>query len=158
MRILISTPTANVVDAEPIRYVRAEDETGAFGIFRRHAGFLTILSISVVSWRFDDGIERFAAVRGGILMVSGGDTVSIVTREAVLSDMLETLSETVVARMQQDQGAESSEKFIGRRIELAAMREIQRVVSASGSGFHQASPMAPGSLSRASPAMQSDTS
>ena len=50
MRLLITTPTAVVLDDPDVVGVRAEDESGSFGILSGHADFLTALTVSMVSW------------------------------------------------------------------------------------------------------------
>ena len=88
MKLTVSTPLAIVVDTEDVVHLRAEDATGAFGILRGHADFLTVLEISVVTWRDDKGDEHHVAVRGGMLEVRRGEDISIATREAVRGDDL----------------------------------------------------------------------
>ncbi len=88
MRLSVSTPLAIVVDRDDLAYLRAEDETGAFGILPGYADFLTALSVSVLTWRDRTGSEHHVAVRGGILEVRGGNTIIVATREAVCSDDL----------------------------------------------------------------------
>ena len=83
MRLAVTTPLAIIVDAHDVAHLRAEDETGAFGILRGHADFLTALSVSVVSWRDQAGGEHHLAVRGGMLEVRGGAAITVATREAV---------------------------------------------------------------------------
>jgi F-type H+-transporting ATPase subunit epsilon len=139
MRLSIATPLAIIVDATDVTCVRAEDETGAFGILQGHADFLTTLSVSVVTWR-DDGKDNHVAVRGGVLTVRGGDRVSIVTREAVGEDTLAALGDAVLARMRQEEESEVASRFVGTRMELAAMRQIERYVAAGGSRLHEPSP------------------
>ena len=51
MRLLITTPTAVVIDDPDVVAVRAEDESGGFGILKGHADLLTALTVSIVSWR-----------------------------------------------------------------------------------------------------------
>ena len=51
MRLLITDPTAVVADHADVASVRAEDESGGFGILTGHADLLTVLTVSVVSWR-----------------------------------------------------------------------------------------------------------
>ena len=77
MKLTITTPLAIAVEADDVMYLRAEDETGAFGILPGHADFLTALSVSVASWRDDRGTERHVAVRGGMLEVHGGSAIAI---------------------------------------------------------------------------------
>ncbi len=83
MRLLITTPTAVVVDDPDVVAVRAEDESGGFGILPGHADLLTVLTVSVVSWRRADDRRRFCALRRGVLSVTGGDQIAIATREAI---------------------------------------------------------------------------
>ena len=52
MRLLITTPTAVVIDDPNVVAVRAEDESGSFGILNGHADFLTALTVSVVLGAF----------------------------------------------------------------------------------------------------------
>jgi F-type H+-transporting ATPase subunit epsilon len=40
-----------VIDDPDVVAVRAEDESGSFGILSGHADFLTALTVSVVAWR-----------------------------------------------------------------------------------------------------------
>ena len=88
MRLLITTPTAVVVDDPDVTAVRAEDETGSFGILDRHADFLTVLTVSVVAWHRADSRRRYCAVRRGVLRVEGGSEVAVATREAIVGDDL----------------------------------------------------------------------
>ncbi len=73
MKLTVTTPLAIITKADNVVHVRAEDDTGAFGILRGHADFLTALAISVLSWRDEGGAEHHIAVRGGMLAVSGGE-------------------------------------------------------------------------------------
>ncbi len=72
MRLLITDPTAIVVDDADVTSLRAEDESGSFGILDGHADLLTALPISVVAWRRADGRLQYCAVRRGVLSVRGG--------------------------------------------------------------------------------------
>lgn len=126
MRLTVATPLAVVVDNAEVAHVRAEDDSGAFGILRGHADFVTSLAVSVVSWRGRDRAEHHVAVRGGVLQVRTGDTIEIATREAVASDDLLRLESEVLTRFRaqlQDERAASSDS---RRLYLAAIREIRR--------------------------------
>jgi F-type H+-transporting ATPase subunit epsilon len=44
LRLSISTPASILVDAAEIASLRAEDESGSFGILAGHADFLTVLT------------------------------------------------------------------------------------------------------------------
>jgi F-type H+-transporting ATPase subunit epsilon len=119
MKLLFTTPTALVVEAE-----------GAFGIEPRHARFLTTLPVSVVSWRDAEAAEHHVAVRGGVLIVEDGD-VQIATRQAIREDDLEALAHKIEEIFLQDAEAEEAERTSARRLHLATMRQIQRVLDAS---------------------------
>jgi F-type H+-transporting ATPase subunit epsilon len=124
MRLSVSTPLAIVVEVDNVTHLRAEDETGAFGILPRHAGFLTALTISVVTWRNQNGVEHHVAVRGGMLQVGDGDAIVIATREAICSDDLHHLETEVLTvfrrRLEEDQAARTD----AQRLYLAAIRQI----------------------------------
>jgi F-type H+-transporting ATPase subunit epsilon len=125
MRLIITTPTTIALDESSVRYIRAEDPSGAFGIARGHADFLTTLSICVVGWR-NGGGEHYVAVRGGVLRVRGGKSVEIATREAVTDDDLAHLRSEVLAAMAQNVEVERSARAGALGLEHAAIRQIYR--------------------------------
>lgn len=127
MRLRIVTPLSVVVD-EDILSLRAEDASGSFGILRGHAPFLTALVISIVSWRVAER-ERFCAVRGGVLTVSGsaaaGDAaVAIATREAVVGDELATLDRDVLARFRAQADEERIDHVETIHLQMSAIRRM----------------------------------
>ncbi len=136
--LVITTPTAVVVRSAAVTHLRAEDDSGAFGILPGHADLLTALSVSVVSWREADdnanananadengtGRERHCAVRGGVLTVSDGARIAVATREAVAGDDLAALERDVLTRFRQDRAAEGEARGGARRLRLAAVRHI----------------------------------
>lgn len=126
MKLVVATPAGIVVDADGVRHVRAEDATGAFGILPRHAEFLTVLEISVVTWRGDDGREHHVAVRGGVLAVTDGRQVEIATREAVAGHDLDALERAVVARYRAEAAAAAAATRETARLEAAIVRQILR--------------------------------
>lgn len=134
MRLVVTTPTALVVDVEQVRHVRGEDETGAFGILRGHADFLTTLPVSVVTWDCDDGSEGFVLVRGGLLTVHGGDLVEIAARGAYSRDDLASLGSDAIADLQRKDEEEDVARTTDTRLHLATMRQIQRVLEAGRGG------------------------
>jgi F-type H+-transporting ATPase subunit epsilon len=123
MRLRVTTPLAVVVEVDDVRHVRAEDETGMFGVQTHHAGLLTVLAISVLSWRDGAGHEHHVAVRCGVLSVRS-DVVEVATRDAVASDDLAQLERDVLARFRQQARAEEAARGSTARLELAAIRRI----------------------------------
>jgi F-type H+-transporting ATPase subunit epsilon len=124
MRLLITTPTGVVIDDGDVETVRAEDESGSFGILRGHADLLTALTVSVVSWRRVDGEERYCAVRRGVLTVADGNTVAIATREAAMGDDLNRLEADVLDRFRDAAEAERTARTESMRLHMRAIREI----------------------------------
>jgi F-type H+-transporting ATPase subunit epsilon len=124
MRLLITDPTAVVADHEDVVSLRAEDESGGFGILTGHADLLTVLPVSVVSWRHADGTMGYCAVRRGVLTVRDGMQVSIATREARRGDDLAALEASVVAQFQADAEAEQAGRVAAARLHTQAIRRI----------------------------------
>lgn len=131
MRLLVTTPVAVVVDAEDVRHVRAEDETGAFGILPGHADFITVLTVSVITWHNHVGDEHHVAVRGGVLTVRDGDLVEVATRDAVGEDTLRELGSAVLVRFQDDARLEEESRVSATRLHLAAIRQLQRYLESA---------------------------
>jgi F-type H+-transporting ATPase subunit epsilon len=125
VRLRIVTPLAVIVDEDGVVAMRAEDATGSFGIWPRHADFLTSLAISVVSWEGVSAARRYCAVRRGVLTVAGGH-IAIATREAVPGDDIATLDQTVLARFRADTETERTEHVESTRLHLNAIRQIMR--------------------------------
>lgn len=137
MKLVITTPLSTVADETGVTSMRAEDDTGAFGILPGHADFLTTLSVSVVSW-MTGGREHHVAVRGGVLTVRNGDEIAIVTREAVGEDTLAELGKAVIERMKQDEESEEASRMVGTRMELATMRQIEHYIATDSSRLRPA--------------------
>lgn len=135
MRLKVTTPLANVVDCVDVVQLTAEDETGSFGILEGHADFLTTLTVSVVSWVTSGGKHHHLAVRGGVLTIHAGRQIEIVTREAVGEETLEKLGGAVLDRMRKDEENEQAARLLSARMEVAAMRQIERYVAAGRSQF-----------------------
>jgi len=130
VRLIITTPVAVAVEVDDVVHVRAEDETGAFGILEHHDDFLTALSVSVVSWRRVTGVQTHCAVRGGVLSVSGGHQVAIATRQAIVGDDLQQLADKVVAELKRCAEQEEAAWTHSARMRLRVLRELSRSTAA----------------------------
>lgn len=126
MRLLITSPTAVVIDEQDVVAVRAEDESGSFGILDGHADFLTALTISVVSWHYAADRQRFCAVRRGVLSVTNGNEVAIATREAIPGDDLDRLEQVVLAQFRDALEAERTSRTESLQLQMKAIRQIVR--------------------------------
>ncbi len=124
MRLTIATPEAVVLRRDDIAALRAEDESGAFGIMPGHTAFLTALAPSVVSWRDAKGQEGHCAVRGGLLTVRGGQEIAIATRQAFLGDDVARLEETLRHEIAAAAERERVERVAAAQLQAAAIRRI----------------------------------
>lgn len=130
MRLTVSTPTAIIADVEDVRHVRAEDETGAFGILPGHTDLVTVLPVSVVTWRDEDGREGFVLVRQGVMTVREGSRVEVAARGGYRDDELHGLSETVLEELRRADDDEHVTRTSDTRLHLATMRQVERVLRA----------------------------
>ena len=126
MRLQIITPLSVAVDVPDIRALRAEDASGHFGILPGHAEFFSSLVISVVGGTGGEGTAHYCAVRGGMISVTGGQEITITTREAVPGDDLATLEADVLARFRAALEVEKTERVASTRLQLNAIRMIMR--------------------------------
>ena len=110
----------------------SEDDSGAFGILSGHADFLTVLSLSVATWRNSSGAEHHVALRGGMLEVRGGQTIAIATREALADDDLHRLETQVLAAYRRAADEETAMRSDAERLYLAAIRQIYRLLRPEG--------------------------
>jgi len=131
VKLRIATPVAVIAEEDGIRHLRAEDETGAFGILPGHADFVTTLATSVVTWRDAGDREHFVVVEGGVLMVRDGGDVEIATRNAVREKELGQLGRKVLEEVRLSRETEEEQRTTVHRMHLATMRQIQKVLDAS---------------------------
>ncbi len=134
MKLRIVTPLEVAVD-EDFASLKAEDDSGSFGILPHHADFLTALAVSVVSWKNAGGEWNHCAVRGGVLTVSGGSQVTVTTREAVRGADIEQLDATVLAKFRGEIETERVEHADATRLQLAAIRQIMQRLRRPESGL-----------------------
>jgi len=135
MRLFITTPTSVVVDQRDVVAIRAEDESGSFGILQGHADFLTALTVSVVSWHGSAPAQQFCAVRRGLLSISAGNEVAIATRAAILSDDLAQLERVILAQFREDLEAEQTARTDSLQLQMQAIRQIVRYLRPARSGI-----------------------
>ncbi len=140
MRLLITTPTAVVIDAVNVVSVRAEDESGGFGILNGHVDLLTALTISIVRWRDSDGREGYCAVRHGVLSVTNGSEIAIATREAISGDDLDHLESVVLAEFREAREAERSARTESLKLQMNAIRQIVRYLRPERPGIFGGGP------------------
>jgi F-type H+-transporting ATPase subunit epsilon len=126
LRLTISTPSIILVAEVAIVALRAEDESGSFGILPGHADFLTVLTPSVMRWRAADKAESFCAVEEGILRVSEGSKVNIACRNGVLGDSLADLEARIDAARAQRVDSGRKARVEQTRLHAQAVRQLLR--------------------------------
>jgi F-type H+-transporting ATPase subunit epsilon len=126
IHLTVTTPSQILVDSGDVAAVRAEDESGSFGILPGHADLLTALVPSVMRWRTSDGAAHLCAVRGGVFRVSSGRNVAVACREAVLGDSLEDLEGKVRAVRAQQIEAGRKARVEQVRLHALAVRQLLR--------------------------------
>ena len=126
MRLQITTPTAIVVDEANVSSIRAEDDSGSFGILNGHADLLTALNISIVSWHAADDQAHYCAVRRGVLSVSGRTDVAVATREAIVGDDLDQLEEIVLSMFRKRSETERTSRTESLQLQMKAIRQIMQ--------------------------------
>jgi F-type H+-transporting ATPase subunit epsilon len=137
MRLLITTPTSVVIDEQNVVAVRAEDESGSFGILDGHADLLTALAVSVVSWHHADDRQRFCAVRRGVLSITNGSEVAIATREAIAANNLARLEHEVLMQFRDELEAERTARTESLRLQMQAIRQIVRYLRPERPGLFE---------------------
>ncbi|MEN0073697.1 MAG: F0F1 ATP synthase subunit epsilon [Paracraurococcus sp.] len=130
MKLLLTDTLRVIVDQDDIVSLRAEDASGSFGILPGHADLLTVLAVSVLSWRQADGRQRFCALRGGIMTVRGGREIAIATREGRLGDSAEALERTVLAEFLAAVDAERAQRVAEAQMQLRVVRQVVRILHA----------------------------
>lgn len=144
LTLTVTTPLRIVIADQTVAAIRAEDASGSFGILPGHADFLTVIDAGVLRWRDlasdhdkdyrqpgpDDGRWQFAALRGGVMTVTGGRTVAIACREAILGDDLASLQ----ARVAQTRAAQTDSARHARshdaQLHSRAMRRLMQQLRA----------------------------
>ena len=125
----ILVPDAVVLSTRVVE-VQAADATGRFGLRTGHEPFVTVLAPSLLVYTDEAGRERYAAVDGGVLVLEG-DQVSVVTREAILSDSLEDVAVTAAAILDARRRQEEHAQVEFNELETALVRQLARVASRS---------------------------
>lgn len=124
--LTITTPSQIVVDRLAVSSIRAEDDSGAFGVHAGHADLVTLLSASVVRWRKADGSEHFCAIDDGVLVVSGGTDVSLACRDAISGASLDQLEAEVRRARAAQLDAMRRARVEQTRLHAQAVRQMLR--------------------------------
>jgi F-type H+-transporting ATPase subunit epsilon len=126
LHLTVTTPAQILVEAGNVVAVRAEDQSGSFGILPGHADLLTVLVPSVVRWRTTNGAARYCAVHGGVFTVSAGRNVAVACREGVVGDSLADLEARVRMVRTRQLEADRKARVEQVRLQALAVRQLLR--------------------------------
>jgi F-type H+-transporting ATPase subunit epsilon len=127
VKLVLSTPLEILVDLDEVRYVRAEDATGSFGIRDRHDHFVTVLAPSIVRWMTDD-TEHFAAVDHAVMVYERKIGLHIASRRAQVSDDLDSLENQILRAFRESLDREEKARRQAKRVQLALLNRLRRYI------------------------------
>lgn len=128
LHLTIATPAVVLVDANDVLSVRAEDESGSFGILPGHADLLTVLPASVLRWRDGNGAQHYCALQGGVFSVRGGLTVAVACRQGVIGGDLAGLEADVAAFRGVELEAVRGSRVEETRLHARAVRQLMHLL------------------------------
>lgn len=140
LHLTLTTPACVLVENLEIASLRAEDDSGSFGIRPGHADFVTLLDACVVRWRASDGSMQFCAVDGGVLRVTNGNHVTIACRQAVAGESLERLERDVERTRATQADLERRARVEQTRLHAHAIRQLMRYLRPVETGEGQSPP------------------
>ena len=135
LHLTIATPATLLVDAPDVRSLRAEDDSGGFGVLPGHADLLTVLPPSVVQWTEGSERRRFCALGGGVLTVARGSRVAIACRRGVIGDDLAALQVEIAAARSAEIDADRRARVEHLRLHARALRQLMRYLRPGGRPF-----------------------
>lgn len=129
LRLEIIAPDAVVLETA-VSGVQAADATGRFGVRPGHEPFVTVLVPSLLVYTDAHGAERYAAIDGGVMVVEKG-TVSVTTREAVLSDRLDDLAARAADILDARRRREHHARTEFEELQFALVKQLARAGGAT---------------------------
>ena len=91
-----------------------------------HERFVTLLAPCVLSYRDEQGRERYVAADGGVLFLEQ-DRVAVVTREAVAADRLDEVADAAAAMLEARRQRERAARTEFAELQLSLLRQLREV-------------------------------
>ena len=110
--------------------LQATDASGRFGLRTGHEDFLTVLVPCVLRYQIEAGAEQFAAVDGGVLLLESG-RISIATRDAVVSERIDQVSDAAAAMLASRREKEQAARSGFAELATTLLRELRKAVRPS---------------------------
>lgn len=127
MILKVLLPTEVLVDRSVTKVI-AEAQNGSFCILPRHIDFLAALVPGILSFELESGKEVFLAVDEGVLVKSGAE-VLVSTLNAVCSDDLSQLKQTVEQQFRVLDEREKLTRSALAKFEASIMRRFKEIGS-----------------------------
>ena len=122
MKLRVFTPVEVVLEADVV-HVTVEGPTGSVGVRPGHAPLVTPLVRGILMARSADRRHRYVAVNGGVMIVND-DLVEVVSRQAVAGDDLTHLEDHVLARFEQEDDEDRTNRVAFETMRIDFMRRI----------------------------------
>jgi F-type H+-transporting ATPase subunit epsilon len=122
MQVSLRVPTHLVYQGRA-RRLQAVGQEGVFGMLPAHTDWVTALQPSVLVLTDDAGAERFFGIDHGLL-VKRGRHVEVAVRRAVPGESLQTLSQAVAERFEQEDDEERMARTAMSRLESGILRQF----------------------------------
>lgn len=132
MTLVISTPLEVVLRADGVRSVRAEDESGSFGVWPGHVPLLTVLRACVLHWRRAEGPWSYCALRGGVMTTDRDGRIAIACRKAIPGTDLAALQGSIARQTEIEEDAARTARIRQAQMHTQAIRQIMRHISGGG--------------------------
>ena len=132
LHLIIATPAKVLADVEDVRSLRAEDDSGAFGVLPGHADLLTVLPPSVLRWTAQARSTRYCALSGGVLRVAGGKLIAVACRRGAVADDLSALQGEIAALRSAELEADRRARVEQTMLHARALRQFMRYLRAGG--------------------------
>src|SRR5579871_6386269 len=124
LHLTITTPAELLIDRLPVRVVRGEDESGSFGVMAGHANLLTMAAQAILRWSEMDGRQRFCAVEGALIAVTGGTDFRVSARDGLIGARLDVLEAEVKAMRFRAAEAAKQERVAATDLHARAVRSL----------------------------------
>lgn len=123
MKLSILLPSRIFASHDNVGHLVVETPNGALGFLPRRRDCITPISAGILTYRHDDGLERYVATDTGILVKTGLE-VSVSVRHAVASDDLDELQQIVREEFLQLTEREQNVRMLFAKIESGFIRRL----------------------------------
>lgn len=125
MRLIVCTPLGEILNKE-IRKVSLEFLNGYHTFLPQHVDFASVLKPSIATYTDENGAQKYIACHTGIA-VKKGKNMTISVRQAVLSDTLEDLKNTILQEFKKTDEQRKELNTAMARLEIGLLRGFKNL-------------------------------